>query len=907
MRRDGNLGGGPHYLDTATVARSVRGRTAHGILKRVVATRVDSQPPAPADADTARTLLHETDRDRPATPRPTIEDEEDALRPGERIGRYHLLEVIGRGGMGTVYSAFDPALERRVAIKLLHRVHGAPEERERLLTEAKAMAQLSHPNVVTVHEAAVDRGRVFLAMEYVAGRTARSWLVQRQRSWREIVAIYRQAALGLAAAHAAGIVHRDVKPDNILVGTDDRVRITDFGIAVGVDKANSGRSGDDHPGLDQVGTGGRHSTRLTLTTGTPAYMSPEHLRGDPLDERSDQFGFGVAMFEALYGRRPYEGKRAKELRSAHNTATVTAPTDNDVPAWLRRVVLQTLQVDPTKRWPSMQSIARQLDVGARSLARPWQRWVLALVPIGIVGGVIAGGYMSEAATCEEAAAISTTWDDPQRTAITTALERAGPAFAGETARTVVRMLDGYTEQWTASYEDACHQHRSGIESDSLFDRRQTCLRARHRAVTSLLDVLGQADRATLRNAIGAVDGLPPIRECEAANLVDDAMWAVPAEPERRARHEAVLDALTQVQSLFRAGRFEDGRAPAIDAVAAARALGDDAVMIRALMIRGEYEFKLDHTDDALVTISEAWHLALRSGNTIDAVRAAIRQIELVGYTKRDEPLALARVADAQSLIERVKVHNPELATELNAALLRAQGLVALRFNRPEAIEHLTLAISTIRSLPGRPELEIADYLRALANAEFPLGHHDEALAHYHEALAIMMGILGPDHPDVGGLHNNIGLLLRNMNRAKEGAVHLERALAISVAAFDRGHSSVIMSESNLASVYHQLGDSVRAVPHWERVFELPVTLDGADASTIVRLLQFGRDLFVVGRTADALAVVDTALAGDGVITPPRQRAGGLKLREEALRALGREAEADLALAVARRAADALGG
>jgi len=891
----------------------VRRRTASGILKRVVATRVDSQPPAPADADTARTLLHETDRDRPATPRPTADADEDALRPGERIGRYQLLEVIGRGGMGTVYSAFDPALERRVAIKLLRRMHGAPEERERLLTEAKAMAQLSHPNVVTVHEVAVDRGRVFLAMEYVAGRTARSWLVQRQRSWREIVAIYRQAAMGLAAAHAAGIVHRDVKPDNILVGTDDRVRITDFGIAVGVDKANSGRSGDEHPGLDRLGLdhlgfdGGGHSKRLTLTTGTPAYMSPEHLRGDPLDERSDQFGFGVALFEALYGRRPYEGKRAKELRSAHNTATVTAPTDNDVPAWLRRLVLQTLQVDPAKRWPSMQIIARQLDVGARALARPWQRWLLVVVPIGIVGGVIAGGYMSEAATCEQAAAISETWDDPQRNAITTALERAGPAFAGETARAVVRMLDGYTEQWTASYEDACHQHRSGIESDSLFDRRQTCLRARHRAVTSLVDVLEEADRATLRNAIGAVDGLPPIRECEAANLVDDAMWALPVEPERRARHEAVLDALTQVQSLFRAGRFDDGRAQAIDAVAAARALGDDAVMIRALMIRGEYEFKLDHTDDALVTIAAAWHLALRSGNTIDAVRAAIRQIELVGYTKRDEPLALVRVADAKSLIDRVQVHNPEVATELDAALLRAQGLVALRFVRPEAIEHLTLALSTIRSLPARPELEIADYLRALANAEFPLGEHEQALAHYQEALGIIMEILGPDHPDVGGLHNNIGLLLRNMNRAKEGAVHLERALAIAVAAFDRGHSSVIMSESNLASVYHQLGDSVRAVPHWEGVFELPVSLQGADASTIMRLMQFGRDLLVVGRAADALAIVDVVLAGNEIVTPLGQRAGGLKLRAEALRALGRDVEADLAFVLARRATDALGG
>lgn len=838
---------------------------------------MDSPVLGAADADTAPTLQHQTDRS-PAAAGPRTDDEESGLRPGERIGRYHLLEVIGRGGMGTVYSAFDPALERRVAIKVLHRVHGATEERERLLTEAKAMAQLSHPNVVTVHEAAVDRGRVFLAMEYVPGRTARSWLALRQRSWREIATVYRQAALGLAAAHAAGIVHRDVKPDNILVGNDDRVRITDFGIAVGVDKANSGRSGDELPAVGS----GDHSARLTLTTGTPAYMSPEHLRGDPLDERSDQFGFGVALFEALFGRRPYEGRRAKELRAAHETATIAAPTDNDVPAWLRRVVLQMLAVDPTKRWPSMQVVARQLDVGARAIPRPLQRWLLVLVPLGVVGGVVVGGRMSEPEVCEEAQAISQAWDDPQRATVTAALEKAGPAFADETARTVVRMLDAYTQQWTSTYEDACRQHRSGLESDSLFDRRQTCLRARHRAVESVVDILAQADRDTLRNAIGAVDGLPPIRACEAANLVDDAMWVVPTEPDQRARHEAVLDSLTQVQSLFRAGRFDDGRALAIDAVAAARSLADDAVLIRALMLRGEYEYKLDDTEGALATIAEAWHLALRSGNTIDAVRAAIRQIELVGYTKRDEPLALARVADAKALIERVRGHNPEVAAELNAGLLRAQGLVALRFKRPEAIEHLTEALQTIRSLPARHDLEIADYLRALANAEFPLGQHDQALAHYQEALAVMMGILGPDHPDVGGLHNNIGLLLRNMNRAREGVVQLERALAISVAAFEPRHSAVIMAEGNLASVLHQLGESARAVPHWERVFERPVRLAEPDTSTINRLLQYADDLLEVGRNGDALDIIDVALAQPESVTIPGQRERALVLRSTAL-------------------------
>jgi tetratricopeptide (TPR) repeat protein len=876
-----------------------RRSTALCILDPIVA--VLDMARRPGDADTVETVRRAEDAAAPP-PRPEIHPPADeGPRPGERIGRYHILEIIGRGGMGTVYSAFDPALERRVAIKILHRGQGgAPAERERLLAEAKAMAQLSHPNVVTVHEAAVDRGRVFLAMEFVPGRTARAWLAQRERPWREIVAIYRQAALGLSAAHAAGMIHRDVKADNILVGNDERVRITDFGIAVGVIEASSARSGDDHVAATATPVADDASAKLTITTGTPAYMSPEQLRGDPLDARSDQFSFAITLFEALFRRRPFEGRTPSELRAAHREQSVAVPNDGTVPGWLRRALLRALEIDPAKRWPSMHALAKQLELGTSPIGRPLQRWLLVLIPAGIgVGALVGGRVAGDPVACEQAGAMVQTWNEERKAAVTAALETAGPAFAGNTARTVVKLLDAYGREWTAAYEDACQQHRAGVESDSLFDRRQACLRARHRAVSSLVDILGEADTDTLRNAIAAVDALPRLRECDAARLVDDTTWTLPADGEQRSRHESVLEAMTQVQAMFRAGRFRDGKQQADDVVGAARALADDAVLIRALLLREGFEDKLDQPDAAVTSIDEAWHLALRSGNTIDAVRAAIRQIELVGYEQRNEAVAIARVADAHALIDRVRGRDPELATELEAAVLRAHGIVELRFQRPAAADRLAEALQMVRGLPARHDLEIADYLRALANAEFQLKRHDDALAHYQDALDLAIGVLGPDHPDVAAVHNNIGLLLRNMGRARDGAEHLERALEIALAAFGRGHRSVVMAEGNLASVYHQLGEAARAVPLWEHALGLPVDFADADASVVRRAVEFGHDLLAVGRGADALATFDAALATGTITTHARRSA--LDGRAGALRVLGRDAEANDADARAAQA------
>src|SRR6266542_1175444 len=260
--------------------------------------------------------------------------------PGEPPGRYEVLEPIGAGGMGVVYAARDHQLRRTVALKMLQ-PGGAGETsqarmRERLLREARAMARLSHPNVLAVYDDGELDGQVFLAMELVEGRTLTAWLGEERRSWREVLDVFLDAARGLAAAHAAGLIHRDFKPDNVLVGADGRVRVMDFGLAsaLALGPADLAEGGHSKPAL---------SVTVTALGGSPAYMAPEQLRGEAVDARADVFGFCVALHEALHGERPFRGDSLEELEGAIRRDEVRRGRAKGVPTWLRRALMRGLR------------------------------------------------------------------------------------------------------------------------------------------------------------------------------------------------------------------------------------------------------------------------------------------------------------------------------------------------------------------------------------------------------------------------------------------------------------------------------------------------------------------------------------------------------------------------------------
>ncbi|MFO7568092.1 MAG: serine/threonine-protein kinase, partial [Enhygromyxa sp.] len=277
-----------------------------------------------------------------------------------KIGRFTIVRELGAGGMGVVYVAYDEQLDRRVAVKLLRRAEPDTHGKARLEREAQAMARLSHPNVVTVHEVGTHQGQIFVAMEFVEGGDLRAWLKAERRSWQEIVAVFQQAGEGLAAAHAAGIVHRDFKPDNVLVGDDGRVRVADFGLAHALDERLEERSPE--LGVSLSSTKLEQSlTRTGALMGTPAYMAPEQYAGRRTDARADQFAFCVALWEGLYRRRPFSGANLIALSTAIIEGTIDEPpTDSEVPAWLRAALTRGLSPKPEDRWPSMQALLELL-------------------------------------------------------------------------------------------------------------------------------------------------------------------------------------------------------------------------------------------------------------------------------------------------------------------------------------------------------------------------------------------------------------------------------------------------------------------------------------------------------------------------------------------------------------------
>ncbi|PRP95188.1 serine/threonine-protein kinase [Enhygromyxa salina] len=272
-----------------------------------------------------------------------------------KIGRFTIVRKLGSGGMGVVYVAYDETLDRKVAVKLLRSASPTPEARARLEREAQAMARLTHPNVVAVHEVGSHVEQVFVAMEFVEGSDLRGWLAAEPRDWRAIAAVYCQAGEGLSAAHEAGIVHRDFKPDNALVGKDGRVRVADFGLAHGFEGPSAKLPVG---GLED--SQGRLSLSLTRTgalMGTPAYMAPEQYAGKRTDARGDQFSFCVALWEALYRQRPFSGESLVALSTAVCDGEIDEPpVDSEVPPWLQTILRRGLASDPDARWPSMREL-----------------------------------------------------------------------------------------------------------------------------------------------------------------------------------------------------------------------------------------------------------------------------------------------------------------------------------------------------------------------------------------------------------------------------------------------------------------------------------------------------------------------------------------------------------------------
>ncbi|MDQ3263763.1 MAG: serine/threonine-protein kinase [Myxococcota bacterium] len=621
-------------------------------------------------------------------------------QPGLDLGRYVILLTLGRGGMGVVFRAYDKELDRAVALKVLHQSEdeGGTPAASRLLREAQAMARLSHPNVVGVHDVVVLQRRVCVVMELVEGVNVREWLrSEPRRPWKEVVEVFRAAGEGLAAAHDAKLVHRDFKPDNVLVGQDGRARVTDFGIArlastdpekvltPGALKTPAGAGTETFHTLSGGTVGGSTLgdtiTREGQVVGTPRYMAPEQFEKLPADFRTDQFSFGVALYEALYGQHAFEGKKASEwLEHARRGEVRPPPPSSPVPMWIHRILVRTLSADPAGRFQSMREL--NLALGRDPSQRRNRLLAGAGVAAAVVLALVAVGQSlrARAQLCSGAGdKLAGVWDPLRREQLRAAFTATGLPFAEDSSSRAQQVLDDYSSRWATTHQEACLATRvRGEQSDQVLTLRMGCLQQRLDAVAAMTDLFARADASTVGKAKQLLDGLPRLETCSDVSRLT-ARLPPPEDPQAAAEVERIRKELTRSMVLSEAGRVKEAGEIARPALAAAQQLDHPPLIAEAETNMAVVLSNENRPQEALELFTTAFAHALAQGHDEVLTTAAVR-LAAMNVRTRQEKRSLEWATFAESANQRARdpetaamVHNARGNVARNGGGLRGRG------------------------------------------------------------------------------------------------------------------------------------------------------------------------------------------------------------------------------------------
>ena len=705
--------------------------------------------------------------------------------------RYVIDALLGRGGMGSVYLARDLQLGREVALKL-HRVGSGDD---RLQREAIAMAKLAHPNVVTVFEVTSVDNQLCVAMEYVRGDTLRGWLAKTKREWRDIVALLIDAGTGLAAAHAAGLVHRDFKPENVLVGDDGRPRVSDFGLArVG---AHATPEPAPRATTKQTAVSQSLDTPLTVTgslLGTPAYIAPEQLAGDAVDVRSDQFSFCVVAWESLYGRRPFAGKTLTAIQLAVEAHELTPPGRTEVPDRVRRVIERGLAAEPADRFADLDTLLAALRAAARPRTR--RRFAFAAAAIALLagGGLAAASAIStrrHVAECDAAGNdVRETLGGLRRAAAAQAFAASGAPYAASAFDHATQALDLYRELLAVRTTATCREP----SDDHLAALRRNCLTDRSNELAALVDVFAHADVQTVEGAGDAAWAMFDPAPC------DDPSALLATAP--RSVHSAELG---KVRALFDAGRYREAIAVAEPLAELAHSQGDNDAELSVLDTLGQLQAEVDTPAKAAATFDRALALAEAHGRDLDAALVLGGLANVVGVTQHDHASAHRDLALAFAKLDRLGGHN----SLLRASLLATKAQLLMDENRGgEAEAAIVGAVAALEQVFGPDHPRVAAALGTQSQIERAEGKLDKSLATSQQTLAIFERTLGEGHPNVAGSQLNLASGLIVLHRYDEARPLLQRADAVLLRVY--GPDS-----APRAAIYGNLGEIEQAQEHFD--------------------------------------------------------------------------------------------
>jgi serine/threonine protein kinase/tetratricopeptide (TPR) repeat protein len=762
------------------------------------------------------------------------------------IGRYVVLDSVGMGGMGLVCAAYDPKLNRKIALKLLR--NASDEEastagRNRLFREAQALAQLSHPNVVTVHDVDVFEGQVYIAMEFVEGTTLREWLRARPRTWKAILEKFILAGRGLVAAHAADIIHRDFKPSNVLIGKEGGVRVADFGVAKERERpqrdaererleferrrhtasANAGETTSEDALIDEI----QSNVSIDLTVagrmvGTPAYMAPEQHMGLHVGPFTDQYAFCVSLYEALYGRLPYEGiDRRDQLAKMAEGKLPVPPKDGEVrnvPNWLHKLLARGLRPHPTERWPSMEALLTALERDPAKRIRRAAVLGAGLLGIGAGAFGLAWGLVpdEDVSHCPALAdAIAGHWNPERRAQIEQVFLASDTPYANDSFRRVAQTLDGWAATWAASRVEICEATRVGEQSYDLLDVRMYCLERRANEFDAMVNLFIEADAAVVERSVSAAHDIGDPRACvqvrDTGEIADRKLDR--AAGEQITEMNADLDRAFALRS---ADKHDESLPLQARVVERARELPHPHTLARALYELAESQFETGDAEGGEASLREAIELASKLD---DAEREAESWTRLIFYLGSEQ----------QQFRE-----GHAWAIAANSALIRAGA---------------------------SPELSVR-YESTMGSLELAESHFDQAIVHYGRALELARTTFGEDHPATIRMMMNYGISLARVKRhaAQAESVLLE-AVTRSKDVYGPLHPWLATVYLNLGSLYFVSSQHNKAEAACRDALHIRERVGGPDAPNLAGPLQMLAKLMLEREDyAEALVDLERVLA-----------------------------------------------